>query len=115
MDIYDRINILLIEKKTNKRKMSIDLNMPYSTLASLFTRRSTNVDIQVMKNIAVYLGTTLEYLIDGNEKYKYANDCEYYSSNTIVVIKNKENKKYYKFNDDDFNAILKIIDKFDKE
>ena len=115
MDIYDRINILLIEKKKNKRKMSIDLQMPYSTLSSLFIRRSTNVDIQIMKKIANYLGTTLEYLINGDEKYKYGKDEKFYSKNTIIVIKDNDNVKYYKFNDDDFNAILTIINKFHME
>ncbi len=95
--------------------MCEDMQMSYNTVSSWFKRRSGNIDVKIMKQIAQYLDTTLEYLIDGNEQYKYANDCEYYNHNTIIVVKDKDTKKYYKFNDKDFYAVVTIIEKFTKE
>lgn len=69
MDVYDRINILLAENKS-KRAMCIALGMPYSTLSSMFQRRSKSIDIETLKKIASYLNTTLEYLVTGNENIK---------------------------------------------
>ena len=71
MDVYDRLNGLLAEKRITKRKLSIDLQIPYSTLASMFQRRSMSVDIETIKKIASYLDTTIEYLATGNENYKF--------------------------------------------
>ena len=115
MDMYDRINGLLAEKRITKRKMCIDLNLPYTTIASMFQRRSTSVDIQLIKKIADYLVTTLEYLLDGNEKYKKMHNENYFDSNTIIVIKNKKEKSYYKLSENDFNALVAIIEKFKSE
>ena len=65
MDMYDRINNLLKDKKISKRKLSIDLAIPYTTLASMFNRRSTSVDIEAIKKIAHYLHTDLDYIVSG--------------------------------------------------
>lgn len=66
MDMYDRIDTLLKEKKINKRRLSMDLNIPYTTLVSMFNRRSTSVDIETIKKIASYLGTDIDFLVFGD-------------------------------------------------
>ncbi len=112
MDIYDRIAGLLKEKRLTKKEMSQTLNISYSTLASLFQRRSMNVDIELMKKIANYLDTTLEYLVTGNETYKYPTTSDYFSNFTIITVKNKDTKAYYRLNEEDFETVTTILDKF---
>lgn len=70
MDIFDRIEYLLKETKKSKRGMCFALDMPYSTISSMFQRRSKNLDVPTAKKMAQYLGTTLEYLVTGNEAYR---------------------------------------------
>ena len=65
MDMYDRIDKLLEENKISKRKLSLDLAIPYTTIASMFSRRSTSVDIETIKKIAHYLHADLDYIVSG--------------------------------------------------
>lgn len=115
MDLYDRINNILVEKKISKRKLCFDLNIPYTTLANMFQRRSTSVSVETIKKIASYLDTTLEYLVSGNETYRYPNNSDYFSNNAIIAIKTKDTKTYYKLNEQDFETIVNILDKFKKD
>lgn len=66
MDMYDRLERLLSEKKISKRKLSMDLNIPYTTLVSMFKRRSTSVDIETIKKLAKYLQTDIDFLVSGD-------------------------------------------------
>lgn len=109
MDMYDRINDFLDKRKLRKSDLSKNLNIPYSTIASMFQRHSTGVDVEIIKKIADYLNTTVEYLVNGNEKYKIADNENY--SNCMVAIKDKGNKKYFQLTENDFNAILTILEK----
>lgn len=66
MDIYDRINKLLEEKKMTRTQLSKKTGVSYNTLTSLFSRRSKNIDIETLKKIALGLETSVEYLVTGN-------------------------------------------------
>lgn len=66
MDMYDRIEQILDEERISKRKLSIDLEIPYTTLVSMFNRRSLSVDIETIKKIAHYLNVDLDFLIAGD-------------------------------------------------
>lgn len=66
MNMYDRIEQILDEERISKRKLSIDLDIPYTTLVSMFKRRSLSVDIETIKKIAHYLGVDLDFLVDGD-------------------------------------------------
>ena len=111
MDVYDRINILLAENKKSKRAMCIVLGMPYSTLSSMFQRRSKSIDIETLKKIASYLNTTLEYLVTGNERYK---NLTFAPTNTITIV-TTDNKTYvYKLSNDKLNAIMTILNNMEQ-
>lgn len=68
MDIYDRIDLKLQEKKTSRRKMCNDLDIPYSTLTSFYLSRSGNMTLSTIQKIARYLDTTMDYLVNGEEE-----------------------------------------------
>lgn len=112
MDIYDRINEILKREKKSKRELSKVLEMPYSSLNSLFQRRSTSVDVTTMKKIATYLNTTLEYLVTGNEEYFYLKPES--NNFTVIAIRNENEKRYFTFAEDDFNAVVTLLEKLKK-
>lgn len=106
MDFYDRLNGILAEKRITKRKLCIDLDIPYTTLASMFQRRSNSIDLDTIKKIASYLDTTLEYLATGNEKFKHKNTAP---ANTISIT-TKDNDSYvFILSDEELNAILTLL------
>lgn len=65
MTIYDRIDLKIKEMRTTKKAMSENIGLPYSTLMSFYTRRSDNISLDTLKKIALYLNTTLDYLVYG--------------------------------------------------
>lgn len=110
MNMYDRITELLKEKKINKVRLCEETGIPYSTLASMFQRQSTNIDVETIKKIALYLNTTLEYLVSGNVliSQNINHDCP---NNTIIAI-TKSGQHEYKIQDDEtMEAILVLIKK----
>lgn len=107
MDFYDRLNGILAEKRVTKRKLCIDLDIPYTTLASMFQRRSNSIDLDTIKKIASYLDTTLEYLATGNEQYKFKSDCP---ANT-VTISTADETTVYKVSNEDIKAIKTLLEK----
>jgi len=70
MDIYDRIDELLKQKKSNRKEMACLIDIPYNTISSLFIRRSKGMNLVMLQKIADYLDTTMDYLVYGNEKEK---------------------------------------------
>lgn len=73
MDIYDRIDVFLKQKNKNRKEMCEAIGLSYNTLASFYKRHSTKMNLDILKKIADYLGTTMDYLIYGEEKEKPAN------------------------------------------
>lgn len=106
MDFYDRLNGLLAEKRITKRKICLDLDIPYTTLASMFQRRSNSIDMDTVKKIASYLNTTLEYLATGNEKFKNKDTAP---ANTITITTKDYESYVFKLSDEHLNAILTIL------
>lgn len=106
MDFYDRLNVMLAEKRITKRKLCLDLNIPYTTLASMFQRRSNSIDMETVKKIASYLNTTLEYLATGNEKFKSKDNAP---ANTVNITTKDYENFVFKLTDEELNAILTIL------
>jgi repressor LexA len=67
MTIYDRIDLKIAENGTTKKKMCTAIDLSYNTLMGFYRRKSENISLDTLKKIAVYLNTTLDYLIDGVE------------------------------------------------
>lgn len=115
MDLYDRLQEILKEKKISKRKLCLDLYIPYTTFANMFQRRSKSISVETLKKIATYLDTTIEYLASGNQAYRYPNNSDYFSNNTIIAVQDWNTKTYYKLSQQDFETIVNILQKFKKD
>lgn len=106
MNFYDRLNGILAEKRITKRKLCMDLNIPYTTLASMFQRRSNSIDLDTIQKIASYLNTTLEYLGTGNEEYKIKTNCP---ANTIT-LSTADGVKVYVVSSEKIEAIKTLLE-----
>lgn len=109
MDLYDRIDMLLKIKKSNKRRLCESTGISYNTLASLFKRRSKNMELETIRKIAAYLGTTVEYLFTGNEPENTGAP-----NNLVLVYDGSGRKLEYKLEPEQMQAILTFLESMKK-
>lgn len=111
MDMYDRIEVLLKTNRMNKKELCARTGISYNTLASLFKRRSKNVELETIRKIACCLNTTVEYLVTGNENYfareEQAADAR---SNSVIVISADGTQKRFDLTEAELQAVLTILD-----
>jgi len=69
MDIYDRIQTILSEKSMSRKQLSRQSGIPYATLNSMFFRKSTNISIEHIKQLALCLNVSLDTLILGEDAF----------------------------------------------
>ncbi len=67
---------MLKDKGLTKRALCEGAGISYNTLASLFKRRSSRIEIDTLRKIADFLGTTIEYLTTGKEELGAISDQE---------------------------------------
>lgn len=112
MDIYDRINVLLKERKTTRVKLGKETGISYHTLTAMFQRRSKNVDVETLKKIAEYLGTTLEFLVSGNEEMKYlaGDKSDVSHTNKIKIFFKGAPSREYELSDEKLTALQALLE-----
>lgn len=66
MGIGDKLQSLIIQRKTNVNELSIQAKVSPSTLYSIIKRNNTKADIDVLIRIANILGVRVEYFSDEN-------------------------------------------------
>lgn len=74
MGMYERIRSILSEKSINRKQLSEMTGIPYATLNSMFSRRSANISIEHVKQIALCLNVSLDTLILGEDAFLLAED-----------------------------------------
>lgn len=111
MDIYDRIEIQLKKNRINKKELCLRTGISYNTLASLFKRRSKNVDLETVKKIALCLNTTVEYLVTGNEAYfERTEQTTPPPMNSVIVVSSDGKRKQFDLTEAELQAVLTILD-----
>ncbi|HAQ55966.1 MAG TPA: hypothetical protein DCR44_00940 [Acholeplasmatales bacterium] len=66
MDIYERINALLKSKAMTRKDLCAATGLSYSTLTSLFQRKSKNMRLETIRAIAGFLAVSVDYLVLGD-------------------------------------------------
>ena len=66
MEFYNKIDSLCKKKGISRRKMCEEINLSYNTFNSMLRRKSTNITLDVIEDIANFLGVTCDYLIKDN-------------------------------------------------
>lgn len=66
MTFLEKLEILMVEKNINKRQLSIQSGIPYSTIDNLWKKGYDNIKLSTLKAIASYFGVTLDFLARDN-------------------------------------------------
>lgn len=66
MKLYDKINDLCDRNGITRKQMCFDIGLSYATLNSMMARKSKNITLTALQNIAKYFNVTLDYLVDDN-------------------------------------------------
>ncbi len=69
MTFYDRINEQMSLQKKTRKNMCEQTGLSYSTIASLFNRKSKNIGIDTIRLIAEYLDVSVDYLVTGKTAF----------------------------------------------
>lgn len=67
MTIYDRIDMILKERKISRRKLARQTGIPESTLASAFVRRPEHFPTKYIQAIAAALDVSWQELVAGTD------------------------------------------------
>lgn len=64
MDFLDKLEFLMKEKNiTNLNELSIQSNIPYTTLKGFYTRGTDKIQKSTLKKLADFFNCTLDYLV----------------------------------------------------
>jgi DNA-binding Xre family transcriptional regulator len=66
MDLYERINALMKSKAMTRKDLCAATGLSYSTLTSLFQRKSKNMRLETIRAIAGVLGVSVDDLVRGS-------------------------------------------------
>jgi transcriptional regulator with XRE-family HTH domain len=101
MDIYDRINAMLKRRSMTRKGLCDAAGISYSTLTSLFQRRSRNMRLETIRAIAEKLGVTVDYLVLGRES-------------DVPVLAESEGPEYGASGYDEKTEILRVVSALSK-
>ena len=110
MNQYDRISDLLATIKKTRKQMCQETGISYNTLTGAYKRKTETINSKVIEKIAIYLDTTVEYLVTGNEKYLSRESIEE-APNTISCLDSKKNTRIFKLSEKDYAFVLSLLEK----
>lgn len=94
MDFYNKIDFLCKEKGLSRRKMCEEINLSYNTFNSMLRRKSTNITLDVIEDIANFLNVTCDYLIKDNiTDVNYGKQKEETSEGKLKKDKNQKTER----------------------
>jgi DNA-binding Xre family transcriptional regulator len=64
MKFLDKLDVLMSEKGLNKRTLSIESGVPYTTILSFWDKGCDNIKLSTLRTLAKYFNVTLDYLAD---------------------------------------------------
>ena len=104
MEMTEKLDILMKEKGLNKKSLSNESGIPYTTIINFYKLGTNNVKLSTLRGLAVYFNCSLDYLAD-----------DYISDRTIKhnkLISDKEEKIIlsYRKNINIQSSIDKLLD-----
>lgn len=89
MGIGDKLQDLILKRKTNVNELAIRAKVSPSTLYSIIKRNSTKADIDILIRIANILGVPVDYFSDESKTY-------YLNSETAALAQEIHDNPQYK-------------------
>lgn len=81
MTFLDKLDALMHERNINKKKLSKDTCIPYTTIDSFYKKSYNNIKLSNLKKLSDYFGVTLDYLVREDE------DIDSQTPQEITLIK----------------------------
>lgn len=60
MTVLEKIDFLMAERKLNRRQLSIQSNIPYSTISNLWVRGSDSMRLPTFRALCDFFGVTMD-------------------------------------------------------
>lgn len=76
MNFLDKLNKLMEEKGINRRQLSIESKIPYTTILSLYDKGYENTKLSTLKALAEYFNCTLDYLADDSVQISVTDESD---------------------------------------
>ena len=64
MDFLKKLDALMGERNLNKRKLSIESGIPYTTINGWYTRGYGQIKLPALQSLSTFFGVTMEWLMD---------------------------------------------------
>lgn len=64
MKMTDKIDLLMKERQLNKRQLSMQARIPYTTISSFYDKGTENVKLSTLKSLARFFDVSLDYIAD---------------------------------------------------
>jgi|GEM_PF-948661 len=93
ISVGERIKKLMKERKIKTKELAKLTDMSYHTLFGAFKRENQNMTVETLHRIAECLGTTMDYLRTGNEKYRFSVSCDARIESGCIHLKNLDEKR----------------------
>ncbi len=88
MDFLEKLDSLLAEKGINRAELAREINVPYTTIMSMYDRGYRNIKLTTLKKLALYFDCTVDYLVseDNNDRHYKPFDINDLSPSEIKMV-----------------------------
>ena len=127
MEIYSRIDALLMRQNISRRGLAEKAEIPYSTIASAFSRKSAGLSFETLHKIASALGVSVMDLTGSKDDYWHTPESTFDfwlrslgyeiggdSSEGYMWINQIEENKSFEFSLKEFSELQTAVAKFTK-
>lgn len=74
MNLLEKIDYLIKENDLNKRKLSINANIPYSTVDGFYKQGFENIRLTTFRKLCDYFGVTMDSMAHDEKDIEYTSD-----------------------------------------
>lgn len=72
MSIEERLDKMMLDKGINKHQLSIQANIPYTTIDGMFKKGCHNIKLSTLIKLADYFNVSIDYIVGRSESSKYS-------------------------------------------
>lgn len=97
MNFIEKLDYLMDKKNLNKRRLSLETGIPYTTIDGFYKKGTDNIKLSTLKKIADYFDITLDEIADDSIDITTEKDSDYYLNNDVALyaelLKNNNDMK----------------------
>ena len=71
MKMTHKLDLLMKERHLNKRQLSMQAHIPYTTISSFYDKGTENVKLSTLKTLASFFNVSLDYIADDSVTDRY--------------------------------------------